>query len=73
MLEGAGARKVFELDWWDEVRLGDIKFIATPAYHWSARSLLDRNKSLWASWMISRKTLGFGLGVILVTLMILLR
>ena len=52
LLEGVGARKVFELDWWDEMRMDDMKFIATPAHHWSARSLLDRNKSLWASWMV---------------------
>ena len=52
LLEGVGARKVFELDWWDEIRMDDITFIATPAHHWSARSLLDRNKSLWASWMV---------------------
>ena len=52
LLEGVGARKVFELDWWDEIRMNDLSFIATPAHHWSARSLLDRNKSLWASWMV---------------------
>ena len=52
LLEGVGARKVFELDWWDEIRINDFTFIATPAHHWSARSLLDRNKSLWASWMV---------------------
>ena len=52
LLEGVGVSKVFELDWWDEMRMDDITFIATPAHHWSARSLLDRNKSLWASWMV---------------------
>ena len=52
LLEGVGARKVFELDWWDEIRMNDLTFIATPAHHWSARSLLDRNKTLWASWMV---------------------
>ena len=42
--------------------LGDIKFIATPAYHWSARSLLDRNKSLWNSWMIVSQNFRFWFG-----------
>ena len=59
LLEGVGARKVFELDWWDEIRMNDFTFIATPAHHWSARSLLDRNKSLWASWMISSQSFRF--------------
>jgi len=52
LVESVGVKKVFELDWWDEIRVNDLTFIATPAHHWSARSLLDRNKSLWASWMV---------------------
>ena len=59
LLEGVGARKVFEMDWWDEIRMDDMTFIATPAHHWSARSLLDRNKSLWASWMVVSKQFRF--------------
>ena len=62
LLEGVGARKVFEMDWWDEIRMDDMTFIATPAHHWSARSLLDRNKSLWASWMIVSQNFRFWFG-----------
>ncbi len=49
---GIPGDRVIERDWWDSHRLGDITVTATPAQHWSARSLWDRNKSLWASWMI---------------------
>jgi len=29
-----------------------VTITATPAQHWSARSLWDRNQSLWSSWLI---------------------
>ena len=42
----------FEFLWWEEITLNNTKFIFTPAQHWSARGLRDRNKSLWGSWFI---------------------
>ncbi|GIR49194.1 MAG: hypothetical protein CM15mP58_12910 [Burkholderiaceae bacterium] len=47
LLEGVGARKVFELDWWDEIRNGRYNIYCNPAHHWSARSLFDRKKEFW--------------------------
>ena len=45
--------KVIELDWWQEAQLNtEIKLAATPAQHFSGRTLLDRNETLWASWAI---------------------
>lgn len=44
--------RITELDWWEKTRRGEIEFIATPAQHFSGRSLNDRNKTLWASWVI---------------------
>jgi len=41
--------------WWDEVVDGqDATFKCTflPANHWSQRTLFDKNRSLWGSWMI---------------------
>ena len=32
--------------------ISNTKFTFTPAQHWSARGLRDRNKSLWGSWFI---------------------
>jgi N-acyl-phosphatidylethanolamine-hydrolysing phospholipase D len=43
---------VIEFDWWDKGHAGDLEVTATPSQHWSARTLLDRNKSLWAAWHI---------------------
>jgi L-ascorbate metabolism protein UlaG (beta-lactamase superfamily) len=40
-------------DWWQRVDLGrDMKATAVPARHWSARGLLDRNKALWAGFVL---------------------
>ncbi|MEL7043392.1 MAG: MBL fold metallo-hydrolase [Pseudomonadota bacterium] len=49
---GVAAGSIVELDWWQELELGDLNFVATPAQHFSGRSLTDRNKTLWASWVI---------------------
>ncbi len=49
---GINAENVMEFDWWDRSRFENITITATPAQHWSSRSLWDRNKSLWASWLL---------------------
>lgn len=49
---GVKEESVMEFDWWDVKNFKDATITATPAQHWSARSLLDRNKTLWASWML---------------------
>src|SRR5258708_23349545 len=41
-------REIMELDWWDEIEVGKARVTATPARHFSARGLLDRNRSLWS-------------------------
>lgn len=41
--------------WWDEIiddHNPDLKFTFLPANHWSQRTLFDKNRSLWGSWMI---------------------
>lgn len=53
---GIDENKVTELDWYQSTKHGQIKFTATPAKHFSGRSLWDRNKTLWASWVIEGTT-----------------
>lgn len=49
---GVADEAIVELDWWEELEIGDLTLAATPAQHFSGRSLTDRNKTLWASWVI---------------------
>ena len=46
-IRGWGARETLELDWWQETTIGALRVTATPARHFSARRLGDRNKTLW--------------------------
>ncbi|MGF6770263.1 L-ascorbate metabolism protein UlaG (beta-lactamase superfamily) [Paraburkholderia sp. GAS199] len=49
---GVDAAKVRQFDWWQSVEIGGLAFTATPAQHFSGRSLFDGNSTLWASWVI---------------------
>jgi N-acyl-phosphatidylethanolamine-hydrolysing phospholipase D len=44
---------VTELDWWNETRSGALTIGATPAQHFSARGLGDRNRTLWCGYSIA--------------------
>ena len=48
-----GAQRVTELDWWDRTTVGPLTLTCTPAQHFSARGLRDRNRTLWCSWSVS--------------------
>jgi L-ascorbate metabolism protein UlaG (beta-lactamase superfamily) len=50
---GIDASKVRQLDWWQSAEIGAVMFTATPAQHFSGRSLFDGNSTLWASWVIA--------------------
>ena len=49
---GFGDNTVFEYDWWQGAEIGGVRFEAVPAQHWSNRSGLDRNRTLWCSWVV---------------------
>ncbi len=53
---GVEENKITELDWWDEVEFKELRFVCTPAQHFSGRSLGDRNQTLWCSWVIKGKS-----------------
>lgn len=54
---GVGPADLVELDWWEEVIVqaasSDLRIVATPARHFSGRSLFDRNATLWSSFALS--------------------
>jgi N-acyl-phosphatidylethanolamine-hydrolysing phospholipase D len=47
-----GAREIVELDWWQDASVRGSRVAATPARHFSARRLGDRNKTLWSGFAI---------------------
>ena len=49
---GVDPAKVQQFDWWQGTEVGGVRFVATPAQHFSGRSLNDGNSTLWASWVI---------------------
>jgi N-acyl-phosphatidylethanolamine-hydrolysing phospholipase D len=51
-LRGWGVREIVELDWWQETRVGALRVAATPARHFSARRLRDRNRTLWCGFAV---------------------
>jgi N-acyl-phosphatidylethanolamine-hydrolysing phospholipase D len=52
-VRGWGVQEIVELDWWQEVVVKGIRVTATPARHFSARRLGDRNKSLWCGFALA--------------------
>jgi L-ascorbate metabolism protein UlaG (beta-lactamase superfamily) len=50
---GVAPARITELDWWEETTFEGLKLACTPSRHFSGRTLTDRFKTLWASWVIS--------------------
>ena len=44
--------RIRELDWWESTKVRGLELVATPARHFSGRSLMmtDRDATLWAGW-----------------------
>jgi L-ascorbate metabolism protein UlaG (beta-lactamase superfamily) len=49
---GVSGERIREHDWGDELTYAGLTFTSAPARHFSGRSLLDRNTTLWCSWII---------------------
>ncbi len=47
-----GIERVVELDWWASAAVEHVTVHAVPVQHWSSRSPFDRNKVLWAGFLI---------------------
>lgn len=49
---GVDPAKVQQFSWWQFTELSGVRLVATPAQHFSGRTLWDRNRTLWSSWVI---------------------
>jgi L-ascorbate metabolism protein UlaG (beta-lactamase superfamily) len=52
---GVDPEKIVERDWWGEVKTGNLTLTATPARHFSGRSMVrsDLDQTLWCGWSIA--------------------
>lgn len=53
LLREFGAQHVDELDWWQPLASHGLNVQAVPAQHWSARTLIDRNRTLWCGFVVT--------------------
>jgi N-acyl-phosphatidylethanolamine-hydrolysing phospholipase D len=52
-VEDFGVRHVVELDWWTGTKVRGLAISATPARHFSARRVRDRNRTLWSGFALA--------------------
>ncbi len=52
LLRSRSMGPVAELDWGESLPLGDTTIHSVPALHFSARAILDRNRTLWCGYVI---------------------
>ncbi len=52
-----GITRVVEMDWWQYVDVGPFRLHCTPAQHFSGRWLTDRDRTLWAGWLVERDSM----------------
>jgi N-acyl-phosphatidylethanolamine-hydrolysing phospholipase D len=58
LIEAAGGRAI-ELAWWDATEIAGVRITCVPAKHFSGRGLLDRNRRLWAGFVVEGPTRRF--------------
>lgn len=55
---GVEESKIVEMDWWQENQVDDnLLFACTPSRHFSGRAGVDKDYTLWCSWVIKSDTL----------------
>jgi N-acyl-phosphatidylethanolamine-hydrolysing phospholipase D len=52
LLKRWGFANVRELSWGESTGIGGVQIASFPTQHGSARSLFDRNQSLWCGWIV---------------------
>ena len=50
---GIAPNRIIELDWWESTSVAGVELTCTPARHFSGRTLLDRDATLWCGWVMA--------------------
>jgi N-acyl-phosphatidylethanolamine-hydrolysing phospholipase D len=48
----AAGGEATSLGWWEQAEIAGLRVHAVPAQHFSGRGLTDRNRRLWAGWVV---------------------
>jgi L-ascorbate metabolism protein UlaG (beta-lactamase superfamily) len=56
---GGERARIVKLDWWDKTVYQGVELQLLPVHHWSARSLWDRNATLWGGFAVTRPGFSF--------------
>lgn len=51
--------RIVKLDWWEKTAYRGLELHLLPVHHWSARSLWDRNATLWGGFAVTRPGFSF--------------
>ncbi len=62
LLRRYGIVNYVELDWWDSAVYMGIRFLCTPAQHFSGRGVFDLNRRLWCGWAVRGRANSFFFG-----------
>lgn len=52
-LRRKGFSSLIELDWWESASIRGVQFTFVPAQHWTRRTLVDTNSSLWGGFVMA--------------------
>jgi N-acyl-phosphatidylethanolamine-hydrolysing phospholipase D len=55
LVREAGAEVAAELSWWESAELAGVRVTCVPARHFSGRGFRDRNRRLWAGFVVEGK------------------
>jgi N-acyl-phosphatidylethanolamine-hydrolysing phospholipase D len=59
LVRGAGGRVAAELGWWQQARVAGVTVTCVPSRHFSGRGFGDRNRRLWAGFVVAGETRRF--------------
>jgi N-acyl-phosphatidylethanolamine-hydrolysing phospholipase D len=48
----AAPDRIIELDWSESAVVGGVRIVSTPAQHFSGRSIVGRDRTLWCGWAL---------------------
>jgi N-acyl-phosphatidylethanolamine-hydrolysing phospholipase D len=55
----AAGGDAISLRWWEHVEIAGLRLHCVPAQHFSGRGLTDRNRRLWAGWVVEGRSRRF--------------